>query len=157
MLSLIEPGDRFVPGELKKGVCAMTVQRHRAVIETDYHQFLIEAGPPRELIHGRYPELPLAIVAEDTISVKVGIKAGPVNIAVEVHDTPAVFDDTEWEDVAEGDLLATTDHAVHVLSFWNDEPEAPSIRNITETRQPPIPSPYLRPRQRHSLRRLSRR
>lgn len=85
MLSLIEPGDRCVPGELKKGVCAMTVQRHRAVIETDYHQFLIEAGPPRELIHGRYPELPLAIVAEDTISVKVGIKARPVNIAVELH------------------------------------------------------------------------
>lgn len=110
----------------------MAVQRHRAVIETDYHQFLIEAGPPRELIHGRYPELPLAIFAEDTISVKVGIKAGPVNVAVEVHDTPAVFDDTEWEDVAEGDLLATTDHTVNVLSFWDDEPEAPSIRDITE-------------------------
>jgi len=51
---------------------------------------------------------------------------------VEVHDTPAVFDDTEWEDVAEGDLIATTDHAVNVLSFWDDEPEAPSIHGITE-------------------------
>ncbi|UPW04734.1 hypothetical protein M1C57_01200 [Rhodococcus pyridinivorans] len=64
---------------------------------------------------------------------KVGIKAGPVNVAVEPHDTPAVFDDTEWEDVAEGDLLATADHAVNVLTFWDDEPEAPSIRGITQT------------------------
>lgn len=131
MLSLIETGERFVPDELK-GVFAMTVQRYRAVIETDYHQFFVEAGPPRELIHGRYPELPLGIFAEDTISVKVGIKAGPVNVTVEVHDTPAIFDDTEWEDVAEGDLMANPDHAVNVLSFWDDEPEAPSIRGITE-------------------------
>lgn len=109
----------------------MTVERQRRVIETDYHQFLIEAGPPRELVHGRYPQLPLGIFAENTISVKVGIKAGPVNVMVEVHDTPAEFDESEWEDIAEGDLSAAADHDVNVLSFWDDEPEAPSIRAVT--------------------------
>ncbi|MDA3635403.1 hypothetical protein [Rhodococcus sp. C-2] len=29
----------------------MTIERHQSVIDTDYHQFMIEAGPLRELIH----------------------------------------------------------------------------------------------------------
>ncbi|WP_139281937.1 hypothetical protein [Rhodococcus zopfii] len=109
----------------------MTVERHQAVIDADYHQFMIEAGPPRELIHGRYPELALAIFAEDTISVKVGIKGGPVNVVVEVHEEPADCDDREWEDIVEGDLVHDTEHGADVLSFWSDQPGSPGIRGFT--------------------------
>lgn len=96
----------------------MTVIRDHAVIESDYHQFSIEAGSPRELVHGEYPEFPLAIFAEDMISVKVGIKAGPVNVATEVHDAPPEYDDS-WEDSVEGDLIQRLGQSARVTSFWD--------------------------------------
>ncbi|MBY6540311.1 hypothetical protein HQ325_16680 [Rhodococcus sp. BP-349] len=59
---------------------------------------------PRDVINGQYPELSLAIFAEDVIFVKVGVRSGPVDVAVEMHDEPPAYDDGNWEDAAEGDL-----------------------------------------------------
>ncbi|MFF1945974.1 hypothetical protein ACFVWF_27950 [Rhodococcus qingshengii] len=52
----------------------MTIERHQSVIDTDYHQFMIEAGPLRELIHGQNPDFPLAMFAGDLLRVNVGVK-----------------------------------------------------------------------------------
>lgn len=43
----------------------MAVEQHQSITDTDYHQFMIEAGPPRELIHGQNPEFPLAMFADE--------------------------------------------------------------------------------------------
>lgn len=116
----------------------MTVRRYQSVIETDYHQFTIEAGPLRELIHGQYPNLPLGMFAGDIIRVNVGIRYGPVNVTIEVHDTPPSYNDNDWEDSVEGDLEHNTNEGVKVAAFWDDveprdgeETSTLSIRNIT--------------------------
>lgn len=98
----------------------MLIERHKTVVGTDYHQFVIEAGPPRQWIIGRHPEFPLAVFAEDSIFVRVGLRVGPVNVSVEVHDTPPTYDDTDWEDCVEGDLVHNTDQGAKVVSFWSD-------------------------------------
>lgn len=114
----------------------MAIERRQSVIQTDYHQFTIEAGPPRELLHGQDPLFPLALFAGDILRVNVGIRCGPVNVAVELHDEPPTYDDSEWEDSVEGDLIHNTDQGVNVLSFWDFEPRAEgekisSLRGLT--------------------------
>lgn len=115
----------------------MVVKRYHSVIETDYHQFTIEAGPLRELIHGQYPNLPLAMFADDIIRVNVGIRYGPVNVTIEVHDTPPEYDDSNWEDSVEGDLEHHTEEGVKIAGFWDDieagdgETNTSSVSNIT--------------------------
>lgn len=82
----------------------MLTARYQAVVETDFHTFGLMPNNPRDVINGQYPEFSLAIFAEDVVFVKVGVKSGPVDVAVEMHDEPAVYDDEGWEDAAEGDL-----------------------------------------------------
>ncbi|WP_420878899.1 hypothetical protein [Rhodococcus sp. (in: high G+C Gram-positive bacteria)] len=114
----------------------MTISRFEAVVQTDYHQFTIEAGPARELIHGQDPILPLGVFAGDIIRVRVGIRSGPVNVAVEVCEEAPGYNDGEWEDIAEGDLAQNSNDGVNILSFWDFEPradgeDAPSLRGLT--------------------------
>ncbi|MEE2062279.1 hypothetical protein [Rhodococcus artemisiae] len=62
----------------RRKVRALTAIRHETIVDDDYyHQFTLIAGPARELVHGRYPELPLGIFAEDTVSVKGGNQGRP--------------------------------------------------------------------------------
>lgn len=82
----------------------MLTARHERVVETVSHSFGLMTDNPRDVINGQYPEFSLAIFAEDVIFVKVGVRSGPVDVAVEMHDEPAVYDDENWEDAVEGDL-----------------------------------------------------
>ncbi|GAA3136976.1 MULTISPECIES: hypothetical protein [Rhodococcus] len=112
----------------------MTIERHQSVIDTDYHQFMIEAGPLRELIHGQNPDFPLAMFAGDLLRVNVGVKSGPVNVTVEVHHTPPFYDDNTWEDSVEGDLTQAIAHRVNIVSFWdnmNADGKAADILGLT--------------------------
>ena len=121
------PGSAPTPGE-RKEEDRVTFQRHQSVIDTDYHQFMIEAGPPRELIRGQYPEFPLALFADDLLRVRVGVKSGLVNVTAEVHDDDPGYDDSDWEDSAEGDLIHDTVQGVNIVSFW-DHFEASKDKN----------------------------
>jgi hypothetical protein len=91
-LSIILPGDRYILPILamlhfRRTVGeTLAIGRYQSVVQTDYHQFTIEAGPPRELIHGHDPLFPLALFAGDILRVNVGIRSGPVNVTVELHD-----------------------------------------------------------------------
>lgn len=82
----------------------MLTERHRAVVPTDYHQFLIEPAESVPLPSGVHPETNLAVFGGQTLRVNVGTRVGPVNLELELHDSPPAYDDSAWEDVAEGDL-----------------------------------------------------
>ncbi|MDJ0490306.1 hypothetical protein QNA24_28415 [Rhodococcus qingshengii] len=112
----------------------MTVERYQSVIDTDYHQFMIEAGPLRELIHGQDPDFPLAMFAGDLLRVNVGIKSGPVNVTVEIHESPPLYVDSAWEDSVEGDLDQDANHRVNIVSFWDNmdaDGKAADIHGLT--------------------------
>lgn len=82
----------------------MLVERFEAVVPTDYHQFLLEPAQSDGIPHDKFPEFNLAVFGGQTVRVNVGTRAGPVNLALELHDSPPSYDDAEWEDAAEGDV-----------------------------------------------------
>lgn len=92
----------------------MLVERYRTVVMTEYHLLEISTDQHREIINGQYPEFNLALFAEDQLYVRVGVRYGPVNVDLEVHESPALYDATEWEDAAEGDLFYDWDGGVAV-------------------------------------------
>ncbi|MFD3702511.1 hypothetical protein ACFWUP_05140 [Nocardia sp. NPDC058658] len=101
----------------------MLVDSHRKVVGTEYHQFLLAPDCNRELINGQYPELPLAIFADDTVVILVGTRAGPVNVELQIHDSPPRYDDADGEDAAEGDLVYDRDVGIAVWSLVYGVPE----------------------------------
>ena len=97
----------------------MLTARYEAVVETEFHTFGLMPDDPRDIVNGQYPEFSLAIFAEDVIFVRVGVKSGPVEVAVEMHDRPVEYDDANWEDAVEGDLNYDLPEGVSVFQSLN--------------------------------------
>lgn len=115
----------------------MLVQRFQTVVATDYHQFLLDPADSEGIPSGVYPEFNLALFGGRTVRVNVGTRVGPVNLSLELHDSPPTYDDTEWEDAAEGDLFYDNPGGLVVWGMKNGGferalPEAPD-----ETLTPP--------------------
>lgn len=90
----------------------MLIASYQEVVTTDYGSFEFSPEYPRDVIYGHHPEFDLAVFAQETLRVKVGVRYGPVNVELEIHDSPTPYDDTEWEDAAEGDLAYDSESGV---------------------------------------------
>lgn len=97
----------------------MLAARYEAVIETEFHTFGLMTDNPRDVINEKYPEFSLATFAEDAIFVKVGVRSGPVEVAVEMHDRPVAYDPVNWEDAVEGDLNYDLPEGVSIIQSIN--------------------------------------
>ena len=66
----------------------MLVERFQSMVKTDYHQFHIDPVQSDSIPDGVYPEFTLAVFGGQSIRVGVGIRVGPVNLVLEMHDSP---------------------------------------------------------------------
>ncbi|WCT06144.1 hypothetical protein [Rhodococcus qingshengii] len=97
----------------------MLVERFQSVVKTDYHQFHIDPVQSDSIPDGVYPEFTLAVFGGQSIRVGVGIRVGPVNLVLEMHDSPPPYVDAEWEDAVEGDLFYDNPGGVVVWHFYS--------------------------------------
>lgn len=95
----------------------MLVERFQSVVKTDYHQFHIDPVQSDSIPDGVYPEFTLAVFGGQSIRVGAGIRVGPVNLVLEMHDSPPPYVDAEWEDAVEGDLFYDNPGGVVVWHF----------------------------------------
>lgn len=95
----------------------MLLTAHAAQVMTEYHQFSVGTPLLPELIHGQHPEVNLALFGGEVVRVNVGVRYGPVNVRMEVHDRAPQHADEGWEDVAEGDLAYDCDEGLAVHDF----------------------------------------
>lgn len=97
----------------------MLVDQFQSVVQTDYHQFHIDPAQSDSIPDGVYPEFTLAVFGGQSIRVGVGIRVGPVNLVLEIHDSPPPYVDAEWEDAVEGDLFYDNPGGVVVWHFYS--------------------------------------
>ncbi|NMM85610.1 hypothetical protein B2J88_14730 [Rhodococcus sp. SRB_17] len=114
----------------------MLVERFQSVVKTDYHQFHIDPVQSDSIPDGIYPEFTLAVFGGQSIRVGVGIRVGPVNLVLEMHDSAPPYDGTDWEDVVEGDLFYDNPGGVIVWHFYSGGFEQAIPENVGETLTP---------------------